>query len=216
MADNAPQQVSYLTFTVENFNPNHRVRFISLTEPTCYLFDLSTAVADDSFYLAPKLRQPITIQITDQEGQAISAAAAPTEDVHLSFHDSGAVNLHAGGSRYTMRPPGAGRGANGLAARLVFNSVTLFRPASLDEINSLAKKYTQIPVAGFWELWPICLDIYQVDAGAEWVMPGLADTFQIHVCVKPQRKHSVYHFLVWQHSKAERYPAEMTVLYSPI
>jgi hypothetical protein len=71
-------------------------------------------------------------------------------------------------------------------------------------------------VPGFWERIPVCLDVYQIAEDDEWVMPMLADISQVHVCVKPERKHSVYHFLVWQHSKAERYPAEMAILYSPL
>jgi hypothetical protein len=92
----------------------------------------------------------------------------------------------------------------------------MFRPTSPDAINSLPKRFTTIPVIGFWDSHPVCLDIYQVNATATWAMPTLADIMQIDACVKPARKDKAYHFLVWQHTRAERYPADLAVYCSPL
>lgn len=208
------RQVPYLTFTLSHFNPNHRLRFVGLVSPIRYLFDLSSAVGDDSFYLAPKLMHDVSIQ-QQLPDRASIVHRATAGDLHLSIHESGAVNLHAGGESQSLRTAGTGRGAQGLAVRLVFNSLNLFESVSDDEFNSLPKRYTPIPVVGFWEQYPVCLDVYQCRRDDPWSMPTLADILQVHARVQPLRKHSDYHFLVWQHSKAECYPADVAILYSP-
>src|SRR3972149_4294609 len=91
----APKQVPYFTFTVENFNPNHKVRFFALNEPISLLFDLSGPVSNDSIYLAPLLAHPITIHRSGESGIAPLAVGAPSEDDHLSLHEDGAVNIRA-------------------------------------------------------------------------------------------------------------------------
>jgi hypothetical protein len=212
----APKQVPYLTFTVENFNPNHTIRFLGLSEPTCFLFDLSTAVRDDSFYLAPLLARPVTVKRSDRAGGLVADAETPSQKIYLSFHADGAVNLHVASISTRVRPRSSGRVATGLVARLVCNSLGIFQPATFAEINSLPKRFTPIAVPGFWGSIPVCLDVYQVDAEANWVMPKLADLMQIDACVKPNRKDTVYHFVVWQHSKAERHSADLVFYYSPL
>jgi hypothetical protein len=208
------RQVPYLSLTIDEFNPNHRIRFVAFASPIRYLFDLSTAVGDESFYLAPKLANEVSVQLR-VAGQAPIAHTASGADLHLSLHESGAVNLHSGGQRQSLRPAGAGRGAQGLAVRFVFNRLNLFQTGSHDEFNSLPKRYTPIPVVGFWEQYSVCLDVYQCDRDELWSMPTLPDVLQVHARIQPVRKQSDYHFLVWQHSKAERYPADLAILYSP-
>jgi hypothetical protein len=92
----------------------------------------------------------------------------------------------------------------------------LFQQVSLPELNALPKRYTPVSALGFWEQYPVCLDIYQAKRGEPWAMPTLADITQTHTCIQPDRKESDYHFLVWQHSKAERRAADVTIYYDPI
>jgi hypothetical protein len=214
--DQRTREVPVLTFTVSNFNPNHRVRFVGFSIPTIrYLFDLSSAVGDDSFYLAPKFVMDAVIS-GQQPGQApLIKKAGPGDELHLSFHESGAVNLHVAGVRTVLRSDDTGRGPQGLTLRLVFSSLRLFEEASIADFNALPKRYTSVPVTGFWEQHPVCLDIYQWNRHEPWSMPHLADIFQVHARIQPNRKASDYHFLVWQHTKAERYPADLALLYSP-
>jgi len=216
MMTDANRQVSCLTFTIANYNPNHTIRFVGLDDPIRYLFDLSTAVNDDSFYVAPKFAQDVSLQERHPARTPVNHTASNSGDLHLSLHESGAVNLHVTGTKTRLRSAGEGRGKQGLTLRLVFNSIRLFQPASYEEFNALPKRYTSIPVMGFWEQYPICLDIYQCSRDGPWSMPKLADIFQVHARVQPERKSSDYHFLVWQHSKAERYPTDVAILYSPL
>jgi hypothetical protein len=215
MAD-LDQRVPFLSLTIEKFNPNHRVRFLTSFPSVRYLFDLSTAVGDDSFYLFPKLAQETSIQEPDQNGGTVTRTVPPTGDVHMSFHESGAVNIHTGGIRRLLRSAGAGRGHHGLAVRLVFNKLTLFQPAPNDDANTLPKRYTTISVTSPWDNYPLCLDIYQVGRNEEWTMPSLADLFQFHVRLQPERKQSDYHFLVWQHTQCEQQPADVVILHDPL
>jgi len=210
------RRVPVLSLTVGKFNPNHRVRFLTSWPSTRFLFDLSTAVGDDSFYLAPKLAQETSIQEPDPNGGTVTRTVPPAGDVHLSFHESGAVNIHTGGIRRLLRPGGAGRGPHGLAVRLVFNRLTLFQPAPDEDANTLPKRYTPISVTSPWEKYPLCLDIYQVGRNDEWTMPSLADLFQFHVRLQPERKQSDYHFLVWQHTRSKQHPADLVILHSPL
>lgn len=208
------QRVPVLSLTVGKFNPNHRVRFLTSFPSVRYLFDLSTAVGDDSFYLAPKLAQQTSIQEPDQNGGTVTRTVPPAGDVHFSFHESGAVHIHTGGIRRLLRPGGAGRGPHGLAVRLVFNKLTLFQPAPNEDANTLPKRYTPISVTSPWENYPLCLDIYQASRNEEWTMPSLADLFQFHVRLQPERKQSDYHFLVWQHTRSKQHPADLVILHS--
>jgi hypothetical protein len=215
MAD-APKQVPFLTLTISNFNPNHRIRLVGFSAPVRYLFDVSTALKDDSFYLAPKLSQETSLE-EQNPGQEIRRHTVPAAgDFHFSFHETGAVNLHVSGNRTPLRLSGEGRGERGLALRLVFNSLGLFQPASLEEFNSLPRRYTPIPIGGIGEQYPLCLDIYQWSRDQPWSMPTLGDIHQFHVRVQPQRKSYDYHILAWQHTMAERYSADVALLYSPV
>ncbi len=92
----------------------------------------------------------------------------------------------------------------------------MFRVASPSEINAVSEKYTLIPVVGLWDSAPVCLDVYQIDVATPWIMPTLADVMQIDACVKSNREDTVYHFLVWQHTKTERNEADLVVYYSPL
>jgi len=209
------ESVPYVSLTVDAFNPNHRLRFLGLADPTRYLFDLATAVGDDSFYLAPKFERPTTVSDQNNRLPTGGIEVPPDGDFHVSFHQSGAVNLHLLGSRRLLRPAGAGRGQSGLAARLVFNSTALFRSASSDEINSLPGRYTVIPVVGLRDSLPVCVDLYQAPRPQPWVMPRLADVFQLHAQVRPERKDSDYHFIVWQHTRAKRPKGDLAIYYAP-
>jgi hypothetical protein len=216
MTDAHPsKQISYLTFTIDNFNPNHKIRFVAFGNPPCHLFDLASAVGDDSFYLAPLLSRPITVHRAGGFAGLVEVAGGPSHQIHLSFHESGAVNLHIGNSNLRVRSKLAGRAASGLVVRLAFGSLDVFRHVPFDKLVSVPGGTTPVPVPGFWGAAPVCIDVYQVDLTTPWTTPVLGDTIQIDACVKLKRKASAYHFLMWQHTQAKPQGADLTVYFSP-
>ena len=205
------KQVPYLSFTIGNFNPNHRIRLFGLADPIRQLFDLASAVGDDSFYLTPKLERPVVVAQMDSGGSIVKQHDEPSTDIYMSFHATGAVNLHVAGTCTHLRRDDARRPQSGAVARAVFKSLEIFRPVTHEEFNQLPARFTPIPVAGLWDVVPVCLDIYQVNAQEAWKMPELADVMQIDVSVQSARKDSAYHFIVWQHTRVEPPLGELAV-----
>ena len=207
------RQVPFLSLTYP-FNPNHRLRFTAIGFPFRHLMDLSSAIGDESFYIAPKIGTEITA--ADGNGRILVPRIPPAGDFHISFHSSGAVNLHAVGQRLRLRETGTGRGERGLTVRFVFRSLQLFRQISIEDFNKTPTRYTPVPVVGVSSRFPLCLDVYQWNRNTPWTMPELADTFQVHVRAQPKRKHFDFHVLVWQHSATTcDFKGDVAVFYSP-
>jgi hypothetical protein len=216
MENKAPlKEVPFLALTIGNFKPNQRIRFFSFGESSHFLFDLKGTVSNDSIYIWPQLEQQVIVQRVKQSGTAINEEASPSGDTHFSFHDDGAVNFHFNGKSHRIRPRKSGRVPSGLLARLIFKSLGIFKKATFEDINSISKKYTPLPVSGLFDVSPVCLDIYIVDSKLKWIMPKLANIMQMDVCVCPNNKNSVYHFIIWQHSKSTIPGGDVVVYFSP-
>ena len=96
--------VPCLSMKIANFNPNHRYRFLVWSPPEQrWLAGLAFAKGDDSIYLAPHLQRQYTLTGHDSRGSDFAIAVEPYQDLHVSFHESGAVNLTAAGRRIELR-----------------------------------------------------------------------------------------------------------------
>ena len=204
-------KVPYLSLEIGDFSPRHKFRFVLFTPPPFrFLCDVSFVKRDESIYLAPHVNDVYALVGRESDGSEFKAQVKPSEDLHLSLHDSGMVNLTAGQRRYTLQ--GSQRETRfGLLAAFAIKDPTGLRETTEDEINNLPKRYSILPVAGFLNLSPVVLSIFRVSISDEWEMPRLSDTFQFNFECSLRNKEVKYEFVVWQNARMQPFPGQVAV-----
>ena len=205
-----PNRVPVLSLTVSNFNPNHKCRFVLLTPSLRWLADLAFAGSDDSIYVAPRLQQPYTLAGRGSSGTQFQVVVDPPQDLHLSLHHSGTVNLTVGAQRFEIRRERP-EAFHGQLFTLGIKNPDVLQPATENEINSLPGRHTLLPVAGFLHVGPVYLTIYRVPVSKPWEMPKLSDTLQLHFECLVSRKDVKYEFVVWQNSNLPAWSGDVAV-----
>jgi hypothetical protein len=203
--------VPFVSLTIADFNPNHKYRFLVWVPPEQrWLAHLAFAKGDDSIYLAPHLQRQYTLTGHDCGGSDFAIVVEPHHDLHVSFHESGAVNLTAGGRRIELR------GKEPTAPHPHILAVGIKDPSGLtattdEKINALPKRYSVLPVTGFLHPGPVYLSIFRVSMSEQWQMPGLSDTFQMHFECLVREKKVKYEFVVWQNAGLPQFAGQVAI-----
>jgi hypothetical protein len=204
--------VPFLTISIANFNPNHKYRFLALMPSLRWFADLAFAGRDDSIYIAPRLQQHYMLVGQDCGGNAFETSVDPSQDLHVSLHHSGVVNLTIGERRFEIgRQTGVPALRLGQIVTFGIKNVEGLQSATQQDVNSLPARYSVVPLAGFLALGPAYLTIFRVPISQDWAMPQLSDTFQVHVECRLQRKNVKYEFVVWQNSGVPSWPGDVAI-----
>lgn len=202
--------VPALSLTVTNFNPNHKYRFLMLMPSLRWLVELAFAGRDDSIYLAPRVQQDYMLVGRDSDENPFEISVSPSQDLHLSLHDSGIVNLTAARRRIKIRhqPPDA---RHGLLVTLGIKDSKGLQRATQNEVNSLPARYSVLPVAGLPHAGPVYFTIFRVPAGPPWAMPRMSDTLQMRFECVLRGKNVKYEFVVWQNASIAPWPGDVAI-----
>ena len=204
-------KVFALSARIINFNPNHKYRFLVWAPPTQHwLANLAFARNDDSIYISPQLQRSYTISGHRGHDEGHNVVVEPDQDIHLSFHHSGVVNLTIAGERIELRRERPER-LYGRILTIGVRDPSGLKPASNQEVNALPKRYSVIPVIGFLQFKPIYLTIFRVPLSDPWEMPQASDTFQIHFECLVKGKNVKYEFVIWQNSRVPLPPTEVAI-----
>ena len=203
-------QVPCLKLVIANVNPNHKLRFLFLMPATRWLADIAFAGGDNSIYVAPHLEVTYTLIGRTVSGEEFAVQAQPGQDLHFSLHRSGIVNLTVGDQQFRIRHP-SHEVAQGHLATVGIQNPDGLRLAPEAEVNTLPRRYSVLPVAGFLQIGPVYLSVYRVSATAAWAMPELSDTMQMHFECMPRGKAVKYEFVVWQSAKVKPWVGDVGV-----
>jgi hypothetical protein len=191
--------VPFISVTISDFNPNHKYRIVLM--PSLHrLANLSFAGGDDSIYIAPRLQQTYILAGRDSGDRPFQVSLQTSQDLHLSLHHTGTVNLTIGDQRYQIRRDTQQSAVTGHLVTLGIKNPEGLESTTVEEINSAPARYSLIPVAGFLQAGPVTLSIYRVAANAVWEMPVLSDTFQTHFECELRGRDVKYEFVIWQNS----------------
>jgi hypothetical protein len=125
----------------------------------------------------------------------------PNSGMHVSIHDSGAINVVLGQERLPLRSPTGRRTAIGPLFAIAVNSTGILAPATVDEINHLPARMRALPIMGGPWPGPVVLTVYRSTAGSDWTAPILADLSQVNVHLPVRDKSVRYHVVVWQNQR---------------
>jgi len=175
------------------------------------LANLAFAGGDDSIYIAPRLQQTYILAGRDTSGRPFQVSVQPPQDLHLSLHHTGTVNLTTGGHRYEIRRDTQQSAVTGHLVTIGIKSPEGLESTTVEEVNTSPARYSMIPVVGFLQVGPVYLSIYRVPVGAAWEMPVLSDTFQMHIECQLRGRDVKYEFVVWQNSAISPWPGDVGV-----
>jgi hypothetical protein len=131
--------------------------------------------------------------------------------MHISFHESGAINVFLGKDKLTLRSPAGTRAAIGPLFAIAVNSTAILAPATVGEINRLPTRKRALPIMGGPWPGPVVLTVFRSAVGSVWTAPALADLSQVNVHLPVRDKSVRYHVVVWQNQRLKAPPGDVVI-----
>ena len=212
MPDSPKSKGIALDLTLNELNPNHKYR-MALMSPLSrhWLAELGVVRADESVYLMPLINRPCTFTVGGSSRDR-TRQVSPSTGMHVSFHDSGAINVYLGEERVPLRSPTGTRTALGQLFTIVVNSTDSLAEATVDQINNSPARKRVLPLIASWSPEPVGITVYRSDASSNWIAPTLADLVQASVHLPVCGKAVQYHVVVWQRRSLQTPPGEIAIL----
>jgi hypothetical protein len=176
-----------------------------------WLAQLGAVRADESLYLMPMLGRACEVISLSSKGTQ-TYVAPPNSGLHVSFHDSGAINLVSGENRWRLARPAAQRPPMGRLFTIVVKSTDSLVRTTLEEINNPPAKKRVLPLGAHWPSEVTCISVFRSVVGAAWQAPPLGELAQINVHLPLRGKPVEYHLVTWQHRQFKAPPGEVSIL----
>ncbi|MCH7686924.1 MAG: hypothetical protein IH899_09625, partial [Planctomycetes bacterium] len=118
------QRVMALDVRLRQLNPKHKYHLALMTipPPFYWLAYLGVVKEDESLYLMPLVERDCTLTMLNCAGHRGQHQVLPNSGLHISFHDSGVVNVCFGEERIRLRDDTAARTALGPVFAVVVTS----------------------------------------------------------------------------------------------
>ena len=178
-------------------NPNHKCRFyVERGWESRWLLSVSFSNKDESLYVTPLYAREYVVQSIGG-GARTSFAHDPGANFHLSFHESGVVNLTTSQANARLRKELSGKVEVRHIVTFQINSVDEFPIATLEQINNRKGGYMYLPIVGFQPA-PLMLTVYCAKQAAGWSPPRLGNSMMLRYQAAMRGKDYGVHFVVWQ------------------
>jgi hypothetical protein len=211
MANSGHPRGIALDLTLRELNPNHKYRMLLTAPPALHwLAELGVVKSDESVYLMPLVDRSARVAVLDSS-KSKSYEFSPNSGMHISFHESGAINLFLGEDKLALRTPASTRSAIGPLFAIAVNSTAILAPATVGEINRLPARKRALPIMGGPWLAPVVLTVFRSAVGSAWTAPALADLSQVNVHLPVRDKSVRYHVVVWQNRRFKAPPGDIAI-----
>jgi len=211
MANSGRPRGIALDLTLRELNPNHKYRMLLTAPPSLHwLAELGVVKSDESVYLMPLVDRPATVSVLDSS-KSMSYELLPNSGAHVSFHESGAINVFLGKDKLALRSPGGKRSAIGPLFAIAVNSTAILAPATVGEINDMPARKRALPIMGSPWPGPVVLTVFRSAVSSAWTAPALADLSQVNVHLPVRDKSVRYHVVVWQNQRFKAPPGDIAI-----
>lgn len=186
-------RVPTLNLSFKNLNANHKLKFYLQGVKFYWLFRLTFARSDNSIYLTPIFKTPPLFKLANSE----EPKQITNIDFHISFHDSGIVNVTINQKNERIEPKIRERKKINGVFTLCLMGNEFLEETTIEETNRGKGQYMYLPISGFPHL-PFFISVFYSDINVDWHPPIVSKSFQTNIELNFENKKTRVYLITWQ------------------